>query len=233
MKTLKISFCLILLSFLLITCNNDDELTTNINEDVTTITSNLNNKTFGEFLIKSGVSDVKIKNKNNGVISFKFLTQKETSFRKMNYNLSDYEFIIDKDKLYLRGYSLQKTNNDYTIFKDNIKIDIKKNAEYLNDRDLVVLGIVYDELSKNTLITYDEFMKTGYTAKEKPCSWWNTHTITGVGWTSGGASADLYYATIQDANNGNLKGCTSLGGVETNSRLGGLYFTASQSFCCP
>lgn len=232
MKILKVSFCLILISVLLITCNNED-LITNESEDVITITSNLKNKTIGTFLIKSGVSDVDIKKKEYGILSFKFLTQKETGFRKVNYNLADYEFRIENNKLHLKDYSIKKTDNDYTIFKKNNIIDIKNNAEYLNDFDLIILGIVYDELSKNNLISYKEFMKTTDIAKEKPCAWWNTHTITGIGWTSGGASADLYNATIQDANNGNLKGCTSLGGVESNSRLGGLYFTASQSFCCP
>lgn len=237
-----------ILSAGLYACSNDNEATKSnastekmagkeaLDENLTNIYSNLTKKGFGEYLIQNGVSDVKLIEEIDNSFIFTFETEKDFGFSTQNFNLANYSFKINDNKLSLNNYSIQRVGTEYIFYKYNDKIDIKNNETILKDFDFVILGIVYDELSKDSLITYADYINnySNQSASSSiPCPWWNTKTITGVGWTSGSAKSDLHFATIQQANEGSLVGCRSLGGVEMNSRIGGLYFTAVQSFCCP
>ena len=106
LKFLSIFITLCILSFIIITCNNREELNINSDENLSTITTNLNSKAFGVFLIESGVEDVKLDTQKNGILTFSFLTQKEIGFRKTNYDLSNYKFKIQNNKLFLGSYSI-------------------------------------------------------------------------------------------------------------------------------
>lgn len=239
-----------ILSLGLYACSNDEEPTTSnaaigqnvmvakeaLDENLTTIYSNLTKKAFGAYLIQNGVSDVKIKEEIDNSFIFTFETEKNFGFGTQKFNLANYNFKISDNKLSLNEYSIQKVKAEYVFYKNNNAIEIKNSDVILKDFDFVILGIVYDELSKDSLITYQDYIdnySNQTSSSTVPCPWWNTKTITGVGWTSGGAKSDLHFATIQEANEGDLVGCRSLGGVEMNSRIGGLYFTAVQTFCCP
>jgi hypothetical protein len=180
-KNLFIFTIICSLSYALVTCNSREDVGINPDQNISKISSNLNNKAFGEFLIQSGVKDVQLDTQDNNIITFSFLTQKEIGFRKTFYNLSNYKFIIQNNKLYLGEYSIQKRGEEFIFFKNNSRIDIKSNKEYLNDFNLVILGIVYDELSKKAPIRYSEFVKFDANRVSGACAWWNTHTITGIG----------------------------------------------------
>ncbi|MBA5793028.1 hypothetical protein H1R17_05835 [Flavobacterium sp. xlx-214] len=240
-----------ILSVGLYACSNDNEATTSNNttteqstiaakealdENLTTIYSNLTKKAFGTYLIQNGVLDVKIKEEIDNGFIFTFETEKNFGFSTQSFNLANYNFKISNNKLSLNNYSIQKVKSEYIFYKNNNVIEVENKDEILKDFDFIILGIVYDELSKDSLITYQEHIKNysnQSSSSTVPCPWWNTKTITGIGWTSGSAKSDLHFATIQNANEGDLVGCRSLGGVEVNSKLDGLYFTAVQSFCCP
>lgn len=110
--------------------------------------------------------------------------------------MANYEFRLQGNKLSLGSYSIQKVGDKYIILLNNKIVDVKNNSKLLSDINFVILSIVYDELSKTKLASYDEFITTEHESRYA-CPWWKTHTITGIGWTSGGAKADLFNATIQ------------------------------------
>lgn len=229
---LKKLMFLIAISTLYYSCNSDDTTINNpIDEKLSIISNNAKKGKYSKELFDMGVSGIKIINENENSLIFTFLTEKNTIFQLHSYDLSEYNFSINDENLSLNEYSIKKVNNSLVIYKSGIELVLKDDNKNINDFDLVILVRVYEDLSsQKSLYSFNEYLNSNIAGRS--CPWWNTKTITGIGWTKGGALADLTYATTQSANIGELSGCLSLGSVEYNSNLGGLYWTASQSFCC-
>lgn len=172
------------------------------------------------------------KTKTNGVDSFDFVTEKGFIFRGLPYDFKDFHFTVDNNELILGDIKITYKQGIPYLVRGSIIIKVDDVTDHIIDTDINTMAI---------LLAFDEIMSSdpksdfaNYSSRmlaTRPCAWWNTMTVMGIGATSGGAEADLYNATIQAANDGTLHNCVSLGGItETNL---GFVKIARQSFCCP
>lgn len=211
---------------LVIAHDKPNEIKANIKyeDNIANIISNQTQK-FSSFFYNLGVTKINL-NSN----SFYYSTHKEFVYNGEFYNLENFKFKFTDRKLILDNSFIEfKLDGIYLNYDNNSvnfntisEMDLKKIENY-------ILYITYFELvNKNGKVSFtnEEIEKLAAGS----CAWWNTLTITGIGRTQGAADADLWYATTQAANSGQLKGCTSIGGVEHTSF--GIIQNSSQSFCC-
>lgn len=173
-----------------------------------------------------------IQSESENGITFNFRTEKTFIFKGNKYNGNDFQFYITDNTLTLTKSNLKIKYFDGIphLLKDNqiFNLETLNPSQVGNDIQSIFLVLVFDEIMGSNIKSNFESYRLNSAG---PCAWWNTHTVMGIGSTSDAAQADLYYATIQAANDGSLMGCTSIGGV-TETNLGFMKIRR-QAFCCP
>ena len=171
------------------------------------------------------------KTNSSTVLQFNFTTEKEFVFKGVRYDLKDYVFSVVNNELLLGDLKVAYVDNVPNLIDGNSTTEVNSiTYDNIGNRiDKMVILLAFDEIMstypKSDFSTYNKLLGN------RPCAWWNTVTVLGMGTTSGAAQSDLYYATIQAVNDGTLHNCVSLGGV-TETNLGFIKL-ARQAFCCP
>lgn len=166
----------------------------------------------------------------NNIYSFK--TKKGFVFNKYYYDLANFKFKIEENKLILidnEKYSLSLDDSLFFTtpsFKGELNIG---NVDFQNDINVLVLRIArHDILEEGIMETFDN--KLPPMSQTGTCSFWNTYYCVGVGGNQSAAIANMNYEIQDSLNSGELTNCQQLGQAEPVSLTGGLAWATA--YCC-
>ncbi|KAA2217666.1 hypothetical protein [Chryseobacterium sediminis] len=184
-----------------------------------------------ETIMNFGAKEL-IKNDN----TYTFSTSKDLYLLGMRDNLKNYSFdYIDNTLSFTKDESYQIYSIDNTFyvetpyFKGLLEDVDQKNLN--EDRKLNVLMIFLGEVTSDPVLNKTKFDDYSSRIAGGGCSFFNTVYNVGVGMNAAAAQANLLHNIIADVNDGDLKGCRSLGLSESTS-LGVVHY-ATQAWCCP
>lgn len=235
MKNLKL---LLLLLPLVISCTVDStseegfEQNLNLEFNVSESTALLT-----QGFIDKGVSYVEV-NKTNSSINYSFKTYKVFQILNKVVDYSNYDFTLKGNTFSFsnsKNYSIFLKEEDLFINTPNYHGLLSNYAQHNNfDLPSVILIFAYEELSatEDKKIDFNKYAKEASNSRVF-CSFWNTYYVYGLGATEGVANSNLASEIVYYTNNGDLNGCTALGGSSTSCAFsGGLGCVAVQGYCC-
>lgn len=231
MKKLKILLSLFLLS-IIISCSTENEQPVEdynfqLSEKLMVKESTEN---ISDLLFNMGVSKINVEYSDNRFL-FKNETQKSFILNGKTLDLEDYDFILEKEFLYLKDFPDYKVSilNELPFFDTPLFKGFSENQEEnIKDTKISLLLLYLNEIILDNDVKLS--FKESLSYKTQGCSFWDTYTVYATGNSRSVAESDLQ--TEQLSYSDDLEGCTPYGGVDSSCLWENHGCVATQSYCC-
>lgn len=241
MKTIK--FLNVLLAIIVFaSCSKEESIVQEIEADLKSkITVNKSTSLVSEILYNTGLESITV-NKKEKNLTYDFESKNKKQHQNLIVNgmyidLFDKSYILENDYIYLNGnkeIKLTFVGNEPFVKSNNFTGYLRDNVELINDRNLIALLIVMNEITLNEsskfITLQDNNRNPNPPSIERPCSFWNTYYSVGIGLNSSAAWSNYHYNNQNDTNSGDLIGCEAIGDPEHTS-LGVVHYV-TRAYCC-